>query len=372
MLERDGMKLAIVCSWLNQYGGAERVLEAVHGLYPDAPIYTSIYWPEAMPDAYRDWDIRTSFLDRWPLVKRHHQAFLPFYPLAFESLDLRGYDVVLNVTSAFAHGIITTADTLHICYCLTPARFLWDYAGYVEREGLGRLARWALPPLITALRLWDRQAADRVDRFVAISYAIQSRINKVYRRPSNILYPPVNVPDMEPSAEIGDYYLSLGRLVPYKRFDLVVEAFNKLGLTLHIVGEGRDHDRLRAMAKPNIQFLGRISDEQARKEYAHCRAFIFPGEEDFGITPLEAQAAGRPVIAYAAGGALDTVTPETGVFFNEQTPEALSEAVIRSQEIAFEPAAIRQHAGQFSVERFQAEMDRYVRAEYGAFSGQEE
>ena len=362
------MKVAIACSWLNQYGGAERVLEIVHGMFPDAPIYTSIYWPEALPDAYRDWDIRTSFLDKWPLVKRHHQPFLPLYPLAFKYLDLRGYDVVLNITSAFAHGIITSPDTLHICYCLTPARFLWDYEKYILREELGRLARWALPPLVTWLRIWDRLAADRVDRFVAISRAVQARIEKIYRRPSEIIYPPVHVPEVKSSLDAGDYFLSLGRLVPYKRVDLAIQAFNHLGLPLHIVGEGRDYERLKNMAKPNISFLGRLSDEEARGAYARCRAFLFPGEEDFGITPLEAQAAGRPVIAFASGGALDTVVDgETGVFFGEQTPESLLDAIARFERTGFDPCAIRRHARQFSVERFTRKLGAYIATEYEAF-----
>ena len=366
--EETLLKIALVCSWLNQYGGAERVLETAHSMYPDAPIYTSIYWPEALPDAYRDWDIRTSFLNKWPLVKKHHQPFLALYPFAFESLDLRGFDVVLNITSAFAHGIITSPDTLHICYCLTPARFLWDYEKYVLREGLGRLARRALPPLVAWLRIWDKQAADGVDRFVAISRAVQARIGKIYRRPSEIIYPPVHVPEVKPSPDTGDYFLSLGRLIPYKRVDIAIQAFNRLGLPLHIVGEGRDYERLKSMAKPNISFLGRLSDEEARNEYAGCRAFVFPGEEDFGITPLEAQAAGRPVIAYAAGGALDTVVDgKTGVFFGEQTLEALQDAVARFQQTPFNPHAIRQHARQFSAERFTRELFAYVAAEYDAF-----
>lgn len=355
------MKVAIVCSWLNQYGGAERVLEAVHEIYPEAPVYTSIYWPEAMPQDYRSWDIRPSFLDRWPKIKEHHQLFLPFYPLAFESFDFRGYDLVLNVTSAFAHGIITPPETVHICYCLTPARFLWDYESYVQREGLGRLARLILPPVIAALRLWDRLAADRVDRFLAISRAVQARIAKYYRREAQIIYPPVNVEKISLGDGRGDYYLSAGRLVPYKRVDLAVQAFNQLGLPLHVVGDGRDRAALEAMAKPNITFLGRLSEERLWEEYAHCRAFIFPGEEDFGITPLEAQAAGRPVIAYAGGGALDTVIEgETGIFFREKTPEALAEAVRRLEGMAFDPQVIRRNALRFSRERFKRELVDYV------------
>ncbi|NLS76115.1 MAG: glycosyltransferase family 4 protein, partial [Chloroflexi bacterium] len=326
------MKIAIACSWLNQYGGAERVLEVVHEMYPEAPVFTTIYWPQALPEAYRGWDIRTSFLDRWPLVKQHHQWFLPFYPSAVESLDLAGYDVVLSITSAFAHGLITPPETRHICYCLTPARFLWDYETYVEREQLGRAARLVLPGLIKALRAWDQRVSTRVDDFLAISKAVQSRIAQHYGRDSQIIYPPVNVPDVPLPRERGGYYLSLGRLIPYKRVDLVVRAFNQLGLPLHIVGDGRDRAALEAIAKPNIRFLGRLSDAEVREQYAGCRAFVFPGEEDFGITPVEAQAAGRPVIAYAGGGALDTVLDgETGILFRDKTPEALAEAVMRCE-----------------------------------------
>lgn len=355
------MKIAIACSWLNQYGGAERVLEVVHEMYPEAPVFTTIYWPQALPEAYREWDIRASFLDRWPLVKQHHQWFLPFYPWAVESLDLTGYDVVLSITSAFAHGIITPPETRHICYCLTPARFLWDYETYVEREQLGRAARWALPGLIKALRSWDQRVSTRVDDFLAISKAVQSRIAQHYRRDSQIIYPPVNVPDVPLQRERGGYYLSLGRLIPYKRVDLVVRAFNQLGLPLHIVGDGRDRAALEAIAKPNIRFLGRLSDAEVREQYAGCRAFVFPGEEDFGITPVEAQAAGRPVIAYAGGGALDTVLDgETGILFRDKTPEALAEAVMRCEAARFDPEAIRRNALRFDTAHFRQQMADYV------------
>jgi len=360
------LRVAIACSWLNQYGGAERVLEVVHEMYPQAPVYTSIYWPEAMPAAYRSWDIRTSFLNRWPLVKRHHQPFLPFYPLAFEQLDLRGYDVVISVTSAFAHGILTPPETRHICYCLTPARFLWNYEDYVQREGLGWLARAILPVMISRLRIWDRQAADRVDDFIAISRVVQARIRKYYRRESEVIHPPVNVQDFAPSAERGDYFLSAGRLIPYKRVDLVVKAFNQLGLPLHVVGDGRDRAALEAIARPNIIFRGRLGQAELRQEMAQCRAFIFPGEEDFGITPVEAQAAGRPVIAYAGGGASDTVVEGvTGLFFHEKTPESLAEAVSRFDEARFDPQEIRRHALRFDTSVFKERLAEYVTTRLG-------
>lgn len=362
------MKLAIVTSWLNQYGGAERVLEVVHDLYPQAPIYTSIYRPQALPERYRTWDIRPSYLNRLPLIKRKHQFFLPLYPLAFESLDLRGYDVVLSLTSAFGHGVITPPETRHVCYCLTPARFLWNYHAYIEREGLGRLARWVLPSYLRSLRQWDRAAADRVDEFIAISRTVQQRIGKYYRRPSQIIYPPVEtrppteaapaeaVPAQESAPE--DYFLVVSRLVPYKRIDLAVQAFNRLGLPLRIIGEGRDHAALAAMAGPNVQFLGYRPDDEVRQQMARCRAFIFPGEEDFGIAPLEAMAAGRPVVAYGAGGALDTIAEgRTGLYFREPTPESLAEAVQRLEQHTFDPLVLREHVAQFGRERFCRELD---------------
>ena len=361
------MKLAIVCSWLNQYGGAERVLEVVHDMYPDAPVYTSIYRPETLPEAYRSWDIRTSFLNRIPLVRRKHQFLLPLYPLAFESLDLRGYDVVLSLTSGFSHGVLTPANTPHVCYCLTPARFLWSYHAYIEREGVGRLTQAALQPYLKSLRQWDRLAADRVDRFVAISRTVQRRIYKVYRRESEIVYPPVLLQEAQEGVsppEPEDYYLVVSRLIPYKRIDLAVEAFNRLGLPLRIIGEGRDGPMLRAMAKDNIRFDGYVAGDQVvRREMARCKAFIFPGEEDFGLTPLEAMSSGRPVIAYAGGGALDTVIEgRTGVFFHEPTVESLMEAVERCEATRFEPSTLIEHARQFGVPRFQVELDRTLRA----------
>ena len=351
------MKLAIVCSWLNQYGGAERVLEVVHDMYPQAPIYTSIYRPQALPERYRSWDIRPSFLNRLPLIRRFHQVYLPFYPLGFESLDLRGYDVVFSLTSAFGHGVITPAETRHVCYCLTPARFLWNYHSYIEREGLGRLARLGLAPFLKSLRQWDRLAADRVDDFIAISRTVQRRIAKYYRREARIIYPPVDTARFAIEREPEDYFLVVSRLVPYKRIDLAVLAFNELGLPLRIIGEGRDRAALQAIAKRNVQFLGYLPDEVVREQMARCRAFIFPGEEDFGITPLEAMAAGRPVIAYGAGGALDTIEEGvSGLFFREPTPEALVEAVRRLDAQRFAPQTLRQHARRFDVARFRREL----------------
>ena len=244
------MKIAIVHDWLNQYGGAEIVLEAFKEMFPEAPVYTSMFWPQAMPDFYRHWDIRTSFMDKLPFVKTHHQPFLPLYPLAFESFDLSGYDVVISNKSGFCHGVITSPDTVHICYCLTPTRFVWGYSEYVRREGLGRLARWLLMPFLNYLRLWDRLAADRVDYFVAISQEVKERIAKYYRRQSTVVYPPVYTDRFKPSPERDDYFLVVSRLIPYKRIDVAVEAFNRLGLPLSSWAKGEPAGRWRRWRSP--------------------------------------------------------------------------------------------------------------------------
>ena len=350
-------RVALVASWLNQYGGAERVLEVVHDLFPAAPVFTSTYWPAAMPPGYRDWDIRASFLDRLPFARQNQRWLLPLYPAAFESLDLRGYDIILSITSAFAHGVHVPAGGRHICYCLTPARFLWNYGEYVERERIGRLPRAILPLFIRSLRAWDRHAADRVTRFCAISKKVRERIAACYQRDAAIVYPPVDVERFSISRAPGDYFLILSRLVPYKRIDLAVQAFNALGLPLVIAGNGRDRARLQEKAKPNVRFLGRVSDGEGRDLLSRCRAFLFPGEEDFGITPLEANASGRPVIAFAGGGALDsTIEGVTGEFFREPTAAALAQVVSAFDDRKYDPHAIRKHAEKFGVGVFKEEL----------------
>ncbi len=362
------LRVAIVCSWLNQYGGAERVLEVLHTMYPEAPVYTSIFWPEALPPSCRGWDVRPSLLNHLPLIHRHHQWFLPFYPYAFEQFDFSDYDLVLSVTSGFAHGIITGPKTLHICYCLTPPRFLWDYHNYMEREGFGRLVRLVIPLAVRHLQRWDRLAAGRVDEFVAISRVVRRRIGQVYGREAKVIYPPVEVERFALSQERGDYFLIISRLVPYKRIDLAVQAFGELGLPLWIIGDGRDRRALESMAAPNVRFLGRVPDEELGRYLSACRAFIFPGQEDFGIAPLEAQAAGRPVIAYAAGGALETVIEgRTGLFFHEATAESLAEAVEHLDDSRFDPAVIREHARQFDCAAFRRRFADFVREQYDAF-----
>jgi glycosyltransferase involved in cell wall biosynthesis len=362
------LKLAFVVSWLNQYGGAERVLEAAHVLFPDAPVYTSMYDPSAMPRAYRAWDIRASFMNRLPFVYHHHQKFLPLYRYAFESFDLRGYDVILSITSAFAHGVKKPNSARHLCYCLTPARFLFQYDEYVQNEPVNGVARALLPALVSSLRAWDQRAAARVDEFIAISHEVQKRIRACYGRESFLLYPPVDVTSFHvaPLSQVEEYFLIVSRLIPYKRIDIAVEAFNQTGLPLVIAGDGRDRARLEAMAKPNVKFLGRVSDAERLDLMARCKAFVFPGQEDFGITPLEANAAGRPVIAFGGGGALDTVIEGmNGVLFRTPTADALVERMRAFDARAFDPQQIRGHAEKFDTHVFQAALRERVFAARG-------
>jgi glycosyltransferase involved in cell wall biosynthesis len=363
---KESLRVAIVHDWLNQIGGAEGVLQVLVEMFPDAPVYTSMYWPEAMPLAYRKWDIRTTWMDRLPGIHQNHQPYLLLYPLAFGGLELEGYDLVISNKSAFCLGVRTPPQTHHICYCLTPTRFVWDFDTYVDREQVGGVARRLVHPFLGWLQRWERAAVDRVDSFVAISREVQSRVKRLYGRDSVVIYPPVNTRNFlpDPAGCHDGYFLVISRLIPYKRIDLAVRAFTQLGLPLWIGGDGRDRAGLEAIAGSNVRFLGRVPDDELGNLLSRCRAFVFPGLEDFGITPVEAMAAGRPVIAYSGGGALDSVVEGvTGTFFSEQTPEALADAVRRFDEKTFSPATIRAHAEQFDADVFKTELEAFIQME---------
>ena len=354
-------KAALVHDWMNQIGGAEDVLETLVEMYPNVPIYTSLYSQKRMPPHWEAWDIRTSFIDKLPFAARKQQLYFPVYPFAFETFDFRDYDLVISNKSGFSHGIVTGPETLHICYCLTPTRYVWRYFQYAEQERLGKLSRMAIQPFLTWLRVWDRVAADRVDHFVAISQEVRHRIAKIYRRDSVIIYPPVDTTRFEPSNQVDDYYLMVGRLVPYRRLDLLIEAFNKMKRPLLIAGSGRDRERLEALANDNIKFLGYVPDDELPDLIARCKAFMFPGEEDFGIAPIQAMAAGRPVIAYAGGGALDTVIDgQTGMLFKEQTVAGIIKAVESFEPDSVSPLTIRQHAEQYDTAVFKQKMHDFI------------
>jgi glycosyltransferase involved in cell wall biosynthesis len=361
------MKIALVHDYLNQMGGAERVLLALHALYPDAPIYTSLYDPARVDPTFQQMDVRPSFLQHLPLARRHHQLFLLLYPFAFERLDMREYDLVISSSSAFAKGVITRPDALHICYCHTPMRWVWAYQDYVQRERLGALVRLLLPFAITPLRVWDQMSATRVDYFIANSPAVAQRIAKYYRRSAVIIPPPVATSSHALSPVQDDYFLIVSRLIPYKRLDLAIEACNHLRLPLKIIGEGRDWRRLERLAGPTIEFLGHIPDEQVRLMLARCQALIHPGEEDFGLAPLEAQASGRPVIAYAGGGALTSIIEGvTGVFFRERSAYSLADALRSFRPADFDPQAIRRHAEEFDLACFQRRIRQVIAAKLAA------
>ncbi|PJF40759.1 MAG: glycosyltransferase family 4 protein [Chloroflexi bacterium] len=362
------MKMAFVHDWLNQIGGAEDVLDTLVNQYPDNPIYTSIFAPDLMPPHYADWHIRPGWLNHLPGIHHHHQAYLPLYPLFWNRLDLSAYDVVLSNKSGFCHGFQHDADTLHICYCLAPTRYVWQLEHYIAREGKGKPLELALRPLIAVLKRWDYAAAQRVHHFIAISRDIQQRIRKFYDRDSVVIYPPVDTSRFAPTSHVEDYFLIVSRLIPYKRIDLAVQAATQLGVPLKIGGKGRDLDRLKAMAGPTVEFLGYVPDDELPDLMARCKAFLFPGLEDFGITPVQAQAAGRPVIAYGGGGALDTVVPgKTGEHFMELTAESLVAVMREFDDTRYDPVAVRNHAKRFDVTIFNRQIVSFVEQAYEAF-----
>ncbi len=363
------MNIALVHDWLTNFGGSERCLQAFSELYPTSPIYTSLWDQENVPQ-FANQEINTSFLQHMPGSIHHHAFYLNQMPLAFERFDLSEYDVVLSSSHACAKGVITLPQTLHICYCHTPTRYLWDFwHQYIKNPSyfglFNPLIKTFAPIAATYLRLWDRAAAERVDYFIANSRYIAERIKKYYHKPSVVIYPPVDVADFHVSTDLGDHFLLVSRLVNYKRVDLAISAFNEMGLPLRIVGDGPEYKKLRAHAHSNIEFLGSVDEQTKRDLMARCQAFIFPPEEDFGITAVEAMAAGRPVIALARGGALETVIDgKTGLFFNDQTTEQLIQAVKSYDSRNFDPDAIRTHAMQFDRSVFKQRISNFVTLKY--------
>jgi len=365
------MKLAIVHDYLNQYGGAERVIEVLHELYPEAPIYTSIYDPQKMPASFKEMNIITSFMQKLPFVKRMFKYYLMFYPKAFESFNLQSYDVILSSSSAFAKGVNGNKKTCHICYCYTPTRFIWDYKNYVKKERFKFFYLKILPFFIKILKKWDLRVIKNVDYFIAISENIKRKIKNYYNRDSVVIYPPVDFSKFKIFNETGDYFLIVSRLNSYKNIDLPVKVFSSLGLKLKIVGSGPYKSELEKIAGPTIEFLGKVSDSRLVELYGKCRALIFPGEEDFGIAPLEAQASGRPVIAYGKGGALETIVEGiTGVFFKENNIESMINAVNYFIEIEekFDKNKIRENALKFDKSIFMEEIGTFVEEKYKEFS----
>lgn len=352
------LRVAIVHYWLVGMRGGEKVVEGLCDMFPQADIFTNAYRPQRISERIKRHPVKTTFVGRLPYAWRLYKKYLPLMPVALEQLDLREYDLVISSESGPAKGVITRPETLHLCYCHAPMRYAWSmYFDYLRNAN--PIVRLAMPWLLHWLRLWDWQAAARVDFFIANSHCIARQITKYYRRPAVVVHPPVDVESFAPSSERGSYFLCVGQLVRYKRFDLAIEACNRLKVPLVIIGEGEEWRALHRIAGPTIRFLGRQDADALQQFYARCRALIFPGEEDFGIVPIEVMASGRPVIAFARGGALETVIPgETGVLFANQMPGAIVDAIeqFAAVEDSFDAARLVQHARRFSPENFRRRM----------------
>ncbi|MFA7209120.1 MAG: glycosyltransferase [Parcubacteria group bacterium] len=363
------MKIALVHDYLVQVGGAEKVLECFTEVFPDAPIHTLVYDKKLMHGFFEGKDIRTSFLQNIPFSRKKHRVFPQFMPMAIEQFDFSGYDVVLSDSSSFAKGIITGPETLHVCYMHTPMRFAWDDCQkYTEDFYFPSIIKRFIPLVMNYVRIWDRVSADRPDKIIANSNFIARRIKKYYKRDSAVINPPIDITRFYTSAERGDYFLLVGRFMAYKKLDLVVQAFNRTGLQLKIIGRGPEYQKLKEMAEGNIEFLGRVSDEELPGYYAQCRAFIFPQEEDFGIVAIEAMASGRPIIAFRGGDIPEHIEEgKMGLFFEEQTVPAIVEAIGKFNDADYDPAYIRAQAEKFDKSLFKARIKEYIESEYGKF-----
>ena len=352
------MRVAIVHYWLVGMRGGEKVVEALCGLYPQADIFTHVYAPDAVSDVINAHRVTTSFVNRLPPARRNYQRYLPLMPMALEQLDLRGYDLIISSESGPAKGVIPPAGALHLCYCHSPMRYVWNMF-HDYRERAGPVTKILMPPLAHYLRNWDAISATRVHHFIANSRTVSRRLNTYYRRRSEVIHPPVDVSAFERvgANEREDYDLMVGELVPYKRPELAIEAYNETGRKLVVIGGGEMLARLRAIAKPNVHLLGPQPFDVLRRLYARCRALIFPGEEDFGIVPVEAMASGRPVLAFGRGGATETVAPEiSGAFIKEQSVAALIDALEAFRPNDYAPEAIAAHAQNFDARHFARKM----------------
>ena len=376
----NNIKIAIVHDWLTGMRGGEKCLEVFCELFPEAQLFTLLHTKGSVSPVIENMKIHTSFLQNMPGITGNYRNFLPLFPAAIESFDLKEYDLVLSSSHCVAKGVKTREDALHICYCYTPVRYAWmffnEYFG-----GANVIKKWIISRTITSIRKWDLKSNNRVNYFVAISDNIRKRIKRLYDRESDVIYPPVDVSVNIEGSGSEDRYLMVSALAPYKRVDLAIEAFNKNGKRLIVAGSGGDLERLKKMSRENIEFLGWVDDSQLSELYSNCRALVFPGEEDFGIVPVEAQAHGKPVIAYASGGALETVVPlsqseenPTGVFFSEQTSDALNGAIEEFEKSRgkFNAESIRRNALRFNTDRFRQEIKKYVEDKYAEHKSKEQ
>jgi glycosyltransferase involved in cell wall biosynthesis len=356
------LKVAIIHYWLVGMRGGEKVIEALCEMYPQADIYTHVYVADRMSDRIRQHRIFPTFINALPRAPRMYKTYLPLMPMALEQLDLSQYDLILSSESGPAKGVIAPPHALHVCYCHSPMRYIWNmYHEY--RSGAGMLARWMMPPLTHYLRQWDSNSAARVDSFVANSATVAGRIRRYYGADSVVIHPPVDTKAFSPvsASELGDFHLMAGELVSYKRPDLAVRAFNQMKRKLVVIGGGEMLEELRRIAEPHVSILGPQPFDVLKSHYARCQALIFPGEEDFGMVPVEAMASGRPVVAYGRGGATETVKEGvTGTFFHEQSAEAIAAAVERLAQMPLDPAKIADHASLFGKEPFLTRMQAHI------------
>jgi glycosyltransferase involved in cell wall biosynthesis len=367
--EKKKNRVAIVHDFLTYFGGAEQVVKSLHHMYPDAPIFTLLY-DRKMQQYFPDAKIIPSFLDKFPnFLKKRKKLLLPFFPTAIETFDLGSFDVVISSSSSFAKGLIVRPKTLHINYCHTPTRFLWDWhTDYLAENKIGNIRKIFVLPIIHFARIWDRLAADRVDFYIANSKNTQRRIKKFYKKESSVIYPPVDFKTFssfkgDKGVDIKDYYLIVSRLSPYKKIDIAIQAFNKMNLPLVIVGDGEDRKRLEKMAERNIHFVGFQNEDNLMSFYQNCKAFIFPAEEDFGISAVEAMSFGKPVLAFKKGGALETVVEGvTGEFFESPVAEILADGIRRLEKNRgkYDAEEIKKHAQKFSRENFERNMKDFI------------
>jgi glycosyltransferase involved in cell wall biosynthesis len=356
------MKIAVVHDYFTQLGGAEKVAEQLYRMVPNPSLYATVAFPDCMPAGLKQANVLTSWMQNLPKIEKYYRLYFLLYPLGVGALDLSEYDLVLSSSSGYAKGVQTNRDAVHVCYCHTPMRWAWSFQNYAGRESFGFGERALLPMLIRGLRLWDEGASRQPDHFVANSRVVAERIRRAYDRSAEVIHPPIDIDRFHAVDEQEDYYVVLARLISYKRIDLAVRACSERDKKLVVIGAGPDRENLQSMAGPSVTFLGRASDAQVEYVVSRCRALLFPGEEDFGMAPLEVAAAGRPTIAYRAGGALETIIENvTGLFFDQQTPEHLGDALERFERQEWSSEALRRHSESFSVEVFQDRFRAFLR-----------